>query len=237
MSRFAVIPHFLFDDTRVGHHLIGVYGALALFSDADGYCWPSLDTLAGKLRLSRASVSRYVAELVELGYVQRTRRPDTSCSYFLGVQRSVFQGETVAPVQPALTPVQPAVAPVETNNTKNNTNEQTRGRASRLTDAWKPSPELIAWAMATHPAVDVDRETIKFKNYWIAKPDPGARKLDWDRTWQTWILNAEKDYGGQQGRASSHAVVDRTQRASAERRAKIRAALDLLARRAPDLGN
>lgn len=48
------------------------------------------------------------------------------------------------------------------------------------------------WAAARCPMVDVETETEKFVNYWSAKAGRDARKTDWRRTWQNWMLRAEE---------------------------------------------
>jgi len=235
MSRFAVIPAALFDDARVDHHLLAVYGALALFTDEKGYCWPSLDTLAGKLRLSRASVSRYVAQLVELGYVERTYRKDQSSLYVLVVQWRQHAGEGVTPVQPGVSPVQrgvppvqPAVAPVETNNTKNNTIEHTK-KGRRLSEDWEPATDDLLWAGREHPRVDLARETELFRNHWLDSTSPNAVKRGWSRAWRNWIIKAEKDYTNVRTFPHRDAGRGRHRETDDERRDKLNRASSLLA--------
>jgi uncharacterized protein YdaU (DUF1376 family) len=63
--------------------------------------------------------------------------------------------------------------------------------AVRLAEDWEPSVPDLAFAKANglDPAA-VLRESTKFKNYWLAKGGKDARKLDWSRTWQNWVLNS-----------------------------------------------
>jgi hypothetical protein len=44
---------------------------------------------------------------------------------------------------------------------------------------------MVAWAREQAPGVDVQRETIKFRNHEFAKG-----KSDWPATWRNWILEA-----------------------------------------------
>lgn len=53
-------------------------------------------------------------------------------------------------------------------------------------DSFSPSDQDMRWAIETRPDLDVERETLKFRNYEFKNP-----KSDWLRTWKNWILNAE----------------------------------------------
>lgn len=65
-------------------------------------------------------------------------------------------------------------------------------RATRLREDWTPSTDRPAngRVIEKHSPQWVSDELTKFKNYWMAQPDSKARKLDWDRTWQNWVLNS-----------------------------------------------
>jgi uncharacterized protein YdaU (DUF1376 family) len=75
-------------------------------------------------------------------------------------------------------------------------------QAKRLPEDWQPSVADIDFAKANGlDALGLLRETTKFKNYWLAKGGKDARKLDWSRTWQNWVLNS----GGSGGQGRSRA--------------------------------
>jgi len=46
------------------------------------------------------------------------------------------------------------------------------------------TPQMIDWARAECPLVDIHREAEKFVDYWIAVPGAKGLKLDWTRTWK-----------------------------------------------------
>jgi hypothetical protein len=49
----------------------------------------------------------------------------------------------------------------------------------------------------------------KFRNYWLAKPGSGGRKLDWNATWRNWILKAAEHLpGGSTSATSAEPSVD-----------------------------
>lgn len=63
-------------------------------------------------------------------------------------------------------------------------------RGTRLPEDWQPDAELLNWAKAKYPRVDLEEQTERFRNYWLAKTGKDATKLDWRRTWQNWISEA-----------------------------------------------
>lgn len=64
---------------------------------------------------------------------------------------------------------------------------------TRLPNDWKPSAEDLDWARAERPSVSLNRETEKFRNYWLATPGQKGRKVRWDLTWRNWITKAAED--------------------------------------------
>jgi len=76
---------------------------LARFANEDRLCWPSIDTIASVLNLSRASVVRALKYLVDHGWVKRVPRPGN-----LNVRTTVYalttpSGQEVKPeTQPFL---------------------------------------------------------------------------------------------------------------------------------------
>jgi hypothetical protein len=63
-------------------------------------------------------------------------------------------------------------------------------KATRLPEDWNPSEELWSWGKEKMTPPDLRFETAAFKDYWAAKPGVAGKKLDWDKTWKTWIREA-----------------------------------------------
>ena len=61
------------------------------------------------------------------------------------------------------------------------------GRASRLPEPFLVTAEMRDWANAEVPAVDVDKATRTFVDYWRAKSGKDATKVDWVATWRNWL--------------------------------------------------
>ena len=72
--------------------------------------------------------------------------------------------------------------------------EEVRGaakRGSRIPDSFAVDDLMRQWAKTKAPAVEVDRETENFRDYWRAKAGRDAVKVDWKATWQTWMRRAQ----------------------------------------------
>jgi len=64
----------------------------------------------------------------------------------------------------------------------------TSKRGHRIPGDWAPSEHLLAWARDNGLAEAViAMETDNFRDYWQAKAGADATKLDWDKTWRTWM--------------------------------------------------
>jgi hypothetical protein len=65
-------------------------------------------------------------------------------------------------------------------------------RATRIPKDFKVTDDMKKWAFENHPDVDIQKATLNFIDYWETKPKNNT-KLDWTRTWQTWIRNTKAD--------------------------------------------
>jgi hypothetical protein len=83
------------------------------------------------------------------------------------------------------------VTPVGTQNININ-HKESDTRATRIPDNFEVSRDMRNWAALNHPEVDLDKATLNFVDYWETKPKNNT-KLDWTRTWQTWIRNTRPD--------------------------------------------
>lgn len=64
-----------------------------------------------------------------------------------------------------------------------------RTRGTRIPDTFVVTGDMRRWAATGAPAVDVDRATEKFVNFYRAKTGKDATKLDWSATWRNWLMN------------------------------------------------
>src|SRR5438477_8979837 len=55
---------------------------------------------------------------------------------------------------------------------------------SRLAPDWEASSEDVL--LAEQLGLDAAAIALRFRDYWIAVPDPKGRKADWSATWRNW---------------------------------------------------
>lgn len=85
-------------------------------------------------------------------------------------------------------------------STKKDSISLERQRGSRCPPDYQPDELRRKFAADLgHDAQSIDTETVKFRNHWIAKPGKDGCKLDWDRTWENWMLNAKRPNGKKSG--------------------------------------
>ena len=59
----------------------------------------------------------------------------------------------------------------------------------RIPDDWEPSEELLAFMKAERSDLNPSHTILRFVNYWQSVPGSKGLKLDWDKTFKTWVLN------------------------------------------------
>lgn len=77
-------------------------------------------------------------------------------------------------------------------------------RGSRLAQDWEPSDADRAYAQERgFDPGQIDDLAEGFRDYWLSKPGKGGVKLDWSRTWHTWVRNDIKFHAEPQTRANA----------------------------------
>jgi len=71
---YGAVPERAFDDAELGYNPLRVLGRICCHGDKFGRAWPSQDTIAKKLDLSRETVNRAIKRLVKRGYLTKARR-------------------------------------------------------------------------------------------------------------------------------------------------------------------
>lgn len=83
-----------------------------------------------------------------------------------------------------------ATATTTATSTEVDKREAPQKRGTRIPEDFHVTTEMIQWASTNALNVDLNLETIKFKNYWESKAGRDATKLDWTKTWHNWILRS-----------------------------------------------
>lgn len=133
-ARFSIIQAKAVRDPRVSDAQLRVLNALGMYSDRDGWCFPSQGTLAEDIGKSRQTVNGYIADLTELGYVEKHKRFDNSIRY-----RLLFDTPLVEPALQGLS------NPPDTNvptNVPINTNTSSVSSDALLPLEWQIAAEV-----------------------------------------------------------------------------------------------
>lgn len=158
----------------------------------DNGAWPSIETLARYANASERSVKRDIQELVDLGELTVDVNAAPMKSQYktnlywinveAGVTTQVSRGDSSG---------KSGVTPVGTQTIIKN-HKESDTRPTRISEDFSVSREMRNWAALNHPDVDIDKATLNFVDYWLTKPKNNT-KLDWNRTWQTWIRNTRPE--------------------------------------------
>lgn len=219
---FAQIPDWV-TNSEVSHGAYRLYGVLCTYASRDtSTCYPSYQTLAGRLGCSKRNVMRYTKELVDIGALKVTSRrnpesPNESATneYTLITQPPGVVTHRSPPSEPdvttgsdtqftgVVTHRSPKQEPMN-NNQLNNTPLAPQGvapqappaktsRGTRVPDEFMPAQKHIDKIRQLKPNLNLDIEHTKFMNYWLSAAGAKATKRDWGRTWENWMLNARED--------------------------------------------
>jgi hypothetical protein len=180
---------------------LSVLAALSTYANEDGYCEPSQATLAHWLKRSRPWVNRVIAQLVAVGFLEKTTRSrtnggTTSCRY-----RLISQAAVVA-VTP---PVKACDTPRHTCDTNQSDLEQTQNGPRRaqaptmpaddrdreadqaLPADWQPADPIVKRALTLYPNADLLEHTALF----VARCRGKGYKVSLDRAddlWLAWLV-------------------------------------------------
>lgn len=96
-ARFSVIPARAIDDIRLSRGALLVLAALGAYADTkNGWCWPSQSEIAKRIRLHRTNVGRHIAELEQLGYIEKRRQTKEGKGEITSLYRVLYDGELPA---------------------------------------------------------------------------------------------------------------------------------------------
>lgn len=70
-ARFSITQAKAVSDSRVSDSLYRTLSALGVFSDKDGWCFPAQETIAVMVGKTRQTINEHIAQLVELGYLEK----------------------------------------------------------------------------------------------------------------------------------------------------------------------
>lgn len=83
--------------------------------------------------------------------------------------------------------------------------EKRATKGSRIDLNWKPTAQQIEYAKSKGlNDREASREGVKFFNYWRATSGARGVKLDWDATWQNWVLSTAERLGREPAKTNGH---------------------------------
>lgn len=170
--------------------------SLADNANDQGVCWPSIDYIAKRTCMHRASVIRCIQKLEQLGHVVADRSNGRRTTYAItpnldlfddaqqGAKRYLSRSATGREehLNQSRSATEP-VAPCDTNHQE--PSRTVKGaRATRLPKDWQPSEAAKQWFAEEYPGCELKVVVDEFRDYWIALPNGKGVKADWDATFR-----------------------------------------------------
>jgi len=95
-----------------------------------------------------------------------------------------------------------AAAPKPRQESKSRNSQPSRG--TRIDPQWSPSsPDRQAASDEGLSAFEIDREALRFRDYWAGRAGAGGVKLDWAATWRNWVRSTAEKLGKTPKRAGA----------------------------------
>lgn len=182
---------------------------IALFSfrnKTTNVVWPSRSKLSERCRMDVTKISVATGRLEKFGWLTKEGKGGFSKStkYELTVPEfdlitvteqvtvtdsvTVTQQVTRGVTYPVTRGVTEQVTGKELTNELTNVTKSSK-RGSRLPQGWLPSPELVAWAKAQRPDLNLREVLESFTDYWNSVAGAKGVKADWNATFRNWIRN------------------------------------------------
>ena len=164
---------------------------LADYANDENICWPSIETLSKVTGMGTGTVSRKLAILIELGFIERVHQPFTSTRYRLLLPQSGA-----------------SAAPERGSNLSRTYKTPKRASKMQVPEDWQPSAKVVASindARLTNgqEAIDHEYEASQFCDFHRSK---GNTFKDFDLAYRGWcrrIRGMSTRQGTSKARASS----------------------------------
>lgn len=195
-GRLTIFQAAAVDDERLGNAAFRVLAALGTYSDENGWCFPTQNTLAARLRITRQAVSKSLHQLEELGYITIHFQYADDKAQKGSKYRLCLDYLPERPPQPDVAPPQPDIAPPATSEVAPPATSEVahnvpskRPKITRAMDpdSFAPTPLDLKWARQQYPDVDIGLQTDMFLDHARAT---GRIVKDWSAAWKNWIRKA-----------------------------------------------
>jgi predicted transcriptional regulator len=188
--RFAIVDEWVIN-LEISDRAFKLYAILARYADNNTHkAFPSRDTLAERLRCSKASVDRAVLELVDAKAIEKRHRAYNSVLYTVLIDppEGVLTGDNTMS-SPVITDVLTGddVTITTELEPKNYIEKQTK--AQRIPTDWEPSEAFKTECEEKFPTLSISNEVEAFVDYHTAN---GSVFKDHQAAFRTWCRNAVK---------------------------------------------
>jgi hypothetical protein len=103
-SRFSILPVGAISDDRITDAQFRTLAALGCYTNREGWCYPSLQTLGKKRNKSFQSVSKDLKHLVKLGYLEKVIRFDENGSRTSNLYHLSYDPPSTSEIEAPSTP-------------------------------------------------------------------------------------------------------------------------------------
>jgi hypothetical protein len=190
--RFAIVDEWVIN-LDVSDRAFKLYAILARYADNDTHkAFPSRDTLAQRLRCSKASVDRAVLELVESKAIDKRHRAYNSVLYTVLIDppEGVIRGEDMMSSRVSTDVISGDDVTITTELEPEELYTEKDSKAHRATQLRHDFVPKDADNFAEkYPELDLQETVEAFTDHHTAK---GSTFKDWDAAWRTWCRNAKK---------------------------------------------
>lgn len=111
MTRYSIIPARAIEDPRLSPMDFKVLAALGTYTDKNGWCYPSVNTLADKIHVSRSTINRSLKDLQTYGYI------DTSFIFREDGSQAANKYKILVDIEEDIVGVAPVTPPRSTRDT------------------------------------------------------------------------------------------------------------------------
>lgn len=89
------------------------------------------------------------------------------------------------------------VSPIDTSIKKvSRQNSDRASRGTRIDPDWRPSEaDRLVAKQEGFSESEIDREALRFRDYWKGRAGSGGVKLDWAATWRNWVRTSAEKLG------------------------------------------
>ena len=189
--RFAIVDEWVIN-LEISDRAFKLYAILARYADNTTHkAFPSRDTLAKRLRCSKASVDRAVIELVDAEAIGKQHRAYNSVLYTVMTDAPagvITHEDTVS--SPVRTDVITHDDVTRTTELEpDNYIEKKSKKATSISDPFALEDTVVDALRKKHPSLDIGEQIDAFVDFHTAK---GSVFKSWDAAFRTWCRNAVK---------------------------------------------